>query len=169
MGTCGQGGRTSSGTEVLGRADRGAAGIGAALDAEGGRAEPVAAAKGLREVRRLTVADDAGDVAHGDRGLLDQKLRRRAHAPRQQILAEGALAELRVGARQLPRRTGERAGDPIERQRAAVVARDRRAGQQVQAAALLERGRTHIPLSDRGAQTGQAQRPNSMRACTTVA
>jgi hypothetical protein len=90
-------------------------------------------------VRRLAVADDARDVAHGDRRLLDQELRSGPHAARQQVLAERGLPELGVGARQLPRRAGERPRDVLERERAAVVARDRHAREQIQPATLLER------------------------------
>jgi hypothetical protein len=54
-------------------------------------------------MRRLAVADQPCDVAHGDRRLLAEQLRRRAHAPRQQILVKAQLAELRVGALHLAR------------------------------------------------------------------
>jgi hypothetical protein len=90
-------------------------------------------------VRRLPVSDQPRDISHGDGGLLDQQLRRRAHAPHLQVLAEAELSELRVGARDLPGRTGERPGDAVERERAAIVARNRHSRQQVQAASLLER------------------------------
>jgi hypothetical protein len=53
-------------------------------------------------VRCLPVADQARDVAHGDRPLLDQQLGGRGHAPGEEILVEGALAELRIDALQLP-------------------------------------------------------------------
>jgi hypothetical protein len=90
-------------------------------------------------VRRLAVADDARDVAHWDRRLLDQKLRGGPHTARKQILTERGLPELGIGARQLPRRAGERPRDALERELAAVVARDRHAREQVQTAALMER------------------------------
>jgi hypothetical protein len=56
-----------------------------------------------REVRRLAVADEPCDVAHGDRRLLGQELRGGRHAPRQQILLEAQLAELLIGALHLAR------------------------------------------------------------------
>jgi hypothetical protein len=54
-------------------------------------------------VRRLTKADQPRHVADRNRRLLDQQLRRRAQPSRVQVLAEGRLAELRVGPVQLPR------------------------------------------------------------------
>jgi hypothetical protein len=90
-------------------------------------------------VRRLAVPDDARDVAHGDRRLLDQKLRGGPHTARKQVLAERGLPELGIGARKLPRRARERLSDVLERKRATVVARNRQAREQVQTAALLER------------------------------
>jgi hypothetical protein len=96
----------------------------------------------------LAKADQPGDVAYGDRRLLDQKLRRHFEATCEQILAEGSLAELSVCARQLARRARQGPRDLIERQRTPVVTCDNDARQQVQAAALLDRGGTHGPLSD---------------------
>ena len=51
------------------------------------RRHPEAAAEGGREVRRVAVADQAGDVARPGSPLLSQQLGRRGHAPREQILA----------------------------------------------------------------------------------
>jgi hypothetical protein len=109
-------------------------------------------------VRRLAKADQPGDVAHGDRRLLDQQLCGDVQAAREQILAEGALAELCVGARDLTRRARKRTGDLLQRQGTPVVTSDDHAREQIQAAALLDRGGTHAPLSDRQASTGTASR-----------
>jgi hypothetical protein len=105
-------------------------------------------------VRRLAVADDTRDVAHRDRRLLDQQLRGGPHAAHQQVLAKRGLPELGIGARQLPRRAGERPRDALERERAAVVARDRYARKQIQATAFLERRLAHALLSDERAHPG---------------
>src|SRR5437899_9154751 len=75
--------------------------------AEAGRRQAVAAAEGAREVRRLPVAHQARHVRDGDRRLLDQKRRRGRHPPREQVLVEALLAELRVGALELSRRAGQ--------------------------------------------------------------
>jgi hypothetical protein len=66
------------------------------LRAKARRRHAVAAAEQPREVRRLAVADESRHVAHGNRRLLGQELRRHRHAPCQQILLEARLAELRV-------------------------------------------------------------------------
>jgi hypothetical protein len=79
------------------------------------------------------------DIAHGDRRLLDQQLRSRPHSACEQILAERRLAEVRIRPRHLPRRARQRPRDTLERERAAVVARDRGAGLQIQELALVER------------------------------
>jgi len=93
----------------------------------------------------MAVADQLGDVAHGDRRLLGQKLRGRGHASREQVLVKARLAELRVGALHLARRAGDRARDRGERQPPAVVARDDDAREQVQPSSAGERLRLHIP------------------------
>jgi hypothetical protein len=54
-------------------------------------------------VRSLTKADQPRHVSYRDRGLLDQQLRRDIEAAREQVLAEGHLTELGVGARDLAR------------------------------------------------------------------
>jgi hypothetical protein len=46
--------------------------MGARLLAKARRGQAVALAKDAREVRRLAIADEARDIAHGDRRLLDQ-------------------------------------------------------------------------------------------------
>ncbi len=65
--------------------------------------QAIALAERLREMRRLAKADQSGNVTHGDRRLLDQQLCGDVQTAREQVLAEGALAELRVGARHLTR------------------------------------------------------------------
>ena len=103
--------------------------------AEARRGQAVAASERAREVRRLAVADQAGDVAHRDRPLLDQQLGRRRHPPGEQILLEGDLPELRIRALQLTGRAGQSAGHHGKRQLPAIVARDNHAREQVQPAA----------------------------------
>ena len=83
------------------------------LLAKARRREAVAAAERAREMRRLAVADQTRDIAHRDRPLLDQQLGRGGHPPREQVLLEGDLAELRIGALQLPRRARQRAAATI--------------------------------------------------------
>jgi hypothetical protein len=56
-----------------------------------------------REVRRLAIANETGDLAHGDSRLLGQKLRPRSHPPAAEILLEALLAELLVCALDLSR------------------------------------------------------------------
>jgi hypothetical protein len=104
-------------------------------------------------VRRLAIADQPRDVAHGDRRLLAQQLRRCRHAPGEQILGEAEVAELRVRTLHLARRAADGAGDDSERQRAPVVARDDHACEQIQPSPALDRLRVHIP----------PLRPRSMR------
>jgi hypothetical protein len=108
-------------------------------------------------MRRLAKAHEPRHVAHRDRGLLDQQLRGHVQAARNQILAEGDLAELGIGARELTRRAGQRPGDPLERQRTPVVASDDHASKQVQPATLLDRGGTHTFLSDPSAANGTSR------------
>jgi hypothetical protein len=105
-------------------------------------------------VRRLAVADQPRDVAHGDRRLIGQQLRGGAHASRQQILVKAQLAELRVGSLHLARRAADRARDDRKRQRAAVVARDDHAREQIQPPSGKERLRLHIPDYDRTGRRG---------------
>jgi hypothetical protein len=50
----------------------------------------------------LAIADQPRHVAHRDRRLLYQQLRGGSHAPRQQVLTEGRLPELRISTRHLP-------------------------------------------------------------------
>jgi hypothetical protein len=111
------------------------------------RPRPLAIARGrhpeapperAREVRRLAVANQARHVAHRDRGLIREQLRRDRHAPREQVLLEARVAELRVGALQLPWRARHRARDHRQRQRPAVMARDDHARQQVEPASVCQ-------------------------------
>jgi hypothetical protein len=76
------------------------------------RPRPLAVARGwhaealpkrAREVRRLSIADQPRNVAHRDRGLIGQQLRRDRHASRKQVLLKARVAALRVGALQLAR------------------------------------------------------------------
>jgi hypothetical protein len=92
--------------------------------AKAGRRQAVALAKDAREVRRVAIADQPRDVAHRDRRLLGEQLRRGRHAPRVQILMEAQLAELRVRALDLARRARHGAGDMRERQPLPVMTRD---------------------------------------------
>jgi hypothetical protein len=62
----------------------------------------VAATKRPGEVGRLPVADQACDIAYRYCPLLDQQLSRGSHPPREQILLEGRLPELRIRALELP-------------------------------------------------------------------
>jgi hypothetical protein len=75
-------------------------------------------------VWRLAEANQAGNVSHRNRRLLDQQLRAHVQPPCLQVLAKGALAELLVDAAQLSGRAGQRPRDACQRQRPAVVARD---------------------------------------------
>jgi hypothetical protein len=109
------------------------------LLAKARRRHAEAHAKDAREVRRRAVAHQPRHVAHGDRRLLGQELRRDRHAPRQQVLLEARLAELRVCALQLARRARHRPRHDVQRQRPAVVALDHHPRQQVQPASALER------------------------------
>jgi hypothetical protein len=95
-------------------------------------------------VRRLAVPHEPRDVAHRDRGLLDQQLRGDAQPAGEQILAEAHFPELRVRSRDLARGARERPRHPLQRQRLAVVAGDGEARAQVQLTPLLGRRGTHI-------------------------
>jgi hypothetical protein len=128
--------------------------VGSGALAKARRREPVAATKRAREVRRMAVADELRDVAHGDRRLLGQQLGGRGHASRAQVLVKARLTELRVRALHLARRAGDRAGDRCERQPAAVVARDDHAREQVQPSSAGERLRLHLPHSDLARRRG---------------
>jgi hypothetical protein len=109
------------------------------LLAKARRRHAEAPAKDAREVRRLAIADQPRHVAHRDRRLLGQQLRRDRHAPRQQVLAEARLAELPVCALQLSRRARHGARHRVQRERPAVVALDHDPRQQVQPASARQR------------------------------
>jgi hypothetical protein len=117
--------------------------------------EAVTPAKRAREVRRLAIADEPCNVAHGDRRLLGQQARRGGHAPRPQVLLKADLAELRIGPLHLTRRARHRRGDGGERQPPTIVARHDHAREQVQPAAAGDRLRVHTTGSDRTARTGR--------------
>jgi len=87
------------------------------LLAKARRRHAEAPAKDAREVRRLAIADQPRHVAHRDRRLLGEQLRRHRHAPRQQVLAEARLAELPVCALQLARRARHGARHRVQRER----------------------------------------------------
>jgi hypothetical protein len=97
----------------------------------------------------LTKPHESRHVAHGDRRLFDQQLRGDIQTAREQVLAEGDLAELGVRAGELTRRAGERACDSVERQGLPVVAHNHNTGLQIQAATLFDRRGAHTPSSDR--------------------
>jgi hypothetical protein len=109
------------------------------LLAKARRRHAEAPAKDAREVRRPAVADQPRHVAHRDRRLLGQELRRDRHAPRQQVLAEARLAELPVRALQLARRARHGARHHAQRERPAVVARHDHPRQQIQPASARQR------------------------------
>lgn len=94
--------------------------------------EAVAPFEHHSEVSPLSIANQTAHVGHRDRGLIDQEIRRHAHPPREQILAEGPLAELRIGALELAGRAGQRPGHQLQGQLLAIVARDDHPRQQVQ-------------------------------------
>jgi hypothetical protein len=109
------------------------------LLAKARRRHAEAPAKDAREVRRRAVADQPRHVAHRDRRLLGQELRRDRHAPRQQVLVEARLAELGISALQLARRARHRPRHDVQRERPAVVALDHDPRQQVQPASARQR------------------------------
>jgi hypothetical protein len=117
-------------------------------------------------VRRLAIADEPRDVAHGDRRLLGKQLRSRGHSPPEQVLLEAQLAELLICTLDLSRRAGERTCDMGERQRQAVVTRDDDAREQVQPLARGERLELHLPYSDQRSRigTGKARLPTQCDA-----
>jgi hypothetical protein len=109
------------------------------LLAKARRGHAEAPAKDAREVRRLAVAHQPRHVAHLDRRLLGQQLRRDRHAPRQQLVVEARIAELRVCALQLARRARHGARHHLQRERPAVVALNHDPRQQVQPASARQR------------------------------
>jgi hypothetical protein len=108
----------------------------------------------VREVRALSIADEAGHGGDGNRAMRQQQLGRRGHAPVEEILAEAHLAELRVGALELAWRAAEGARNGHKRELAAVVACDDDARQQIQAATGCERLGAHDPVSDDASPPG---------------
>jgi hypothetical protein len=109
------------------------------LLAKARRRHPEAPAEDAREVRRLAVAHQPRHVAHLDRRLLGQELRRDRHAPRQQLLAEARLAELRVCALQLTRRARHGPRHHLQRERPAVVTLNYDPREQIQPASARQR------------------------------
>jgi hypothetical protein len=80
----------------------------------------------------VPVAHQPAHVGHSDRALLDEKVRRDAHPPREQILTEARVTELGVGALQRSRRARQGLRHLGEGELAAVVARDDHTRQQIQ-------------------------------------
>ncbi len=105
-------------------------------------------------MRALAVADETSDVAHGDR-LAGEQLGGGGEAARAQVLFEGEVPKLGIGALELARGARERVGDGRERERAAVVAGDEQPGEHVEAAALADCVGAHIPYSDSTRAGGQ--------------
>jgi len=124
------------------------------LRAKARRGHPEAPAKRPREARRLAVAHEPRHVAHRDRGLLGEQLRRHRHPPREQILAEAALAELGIGSLKTARRSGDRIRHRAQRERLAIVALHHHARQQVQPAPGVDRRCAHAVHSDRAGSVG---------------
>jgi hypothetical protein len=108
-------------------------------------------------VRRLAIADEPRDVAHGDRRLLGEELCGRGHPPPEQVLVKAQLAELRVSALDLSRRARKRGGDRGERQRLAVVARDDDAREQILPLACCEGLGLHLSHSDVTREAGRTR------------
>src|SRR4051794_13114631 len=94
-----------------------------AAGAEIGRCDPVVAAERLGELGGLAVADAVGHVADGE-APDPQQLGGAVHAHGGQVLTEGGLADLAVGALQLASRGGHATGDVVERQVGGVLVLD---------------------------------------------
>jgi hypothetical protein len=105
-----------------------------------------------REVPCVAIADEARDVVHRERALLNQELRADRQAPRAQILAEARVAELLIRTLDLAGRARQRAGNDRECQLAPVVACDDHAREQVQPLPGGDGVGTHTPHSDRCVQ-----------------
>src|SRR5437762_2073991 len=73
----------------------------------------VVAAEGLGELRRLPVADPAGDLADGQRSL-PQHLERTAHADLREVRAEAGLTGFGECPLELPPRGGQATGHAVE-------------------------------------------------------
>jgi hypothetical protein len=112
------------------------------------RRDAEAPAERACEVRRLAVADEPRHVGDRNRRLLGEQLCSSRHSPREKILVKAHLAELRVGALDLPRRARHRAGDLRERELAPIVARDDYAREQIDTSARRCCLRFHIAHSD---------------------
>src|SRR3954454_10160076 len=77
------------------------------------RRDPVVAPERLGELRRLAVADPPGDLADGQRVVVQEE-GGLLHADGREVLAEGRPSDLGVGALQLAARGGDAAGDVVE-------------------------------------------------------
>src|SRR2546423_964951 len=83
----------------------------------------VVAAEGLGELRRLPVADTAGDLPDGQRAL-SQHLERTAHANLREVRAEAGLTGLGERSLELPPRGGQATRHAVELELARVLSLD---------------------------------------------
>ena len=101
---------SSPATRAATGADARAGAVGAVVR----RGDAEVAAERLGELGGLAVADAVGDLAHGHAAAGEQ-LGGAVHADAGQVLAEGGVADLGVGALELAARGGDAAGDVVER------------------------------------------------------
>jgi hypothetical protein len=102
------------------------------------RRGPLMTPERLGELGRLAVPDAAGHLAHGERPR-GQELGRVAHADPGQVLAERRVADLGVGALELPARRGDAARDVVEREVGREVLLDDRDGLLEEAGPMADR------------------------------
>src|SRR6185436_11391157 len=131
--------RRACGVRVVGA--REAPGDASALGAVVARRDAEVAPEGLRELGGLAVADAVRDLAHGQAAAGEQ-LRRLLHPDPREVVAEGGLTDLGVGALQLAPRGGDPAGDVVEREVAAVLLVDDLRGLLEEARAKSDRCRS---------------------------
>src|SRR4051794_25407009 len=114
--------RTSEGAQAArtglggGAVARHGSGVGTGETAAGAvvrRRGAVVAAEGLGELRGLAVADAMGDVPHGQAADA-QQLGGALHPDGGQVLTEGRLTDLRVGALKLTARRGDAPRDVVQ-------------------------------------------------------
>jgi hypothetical protein len=87
-------------------------------------------------VRRALIAHETPDVGHRDEALLDQQVSRNPQTSAVQVLLEGELAELCVGALELTRRARQCLRYLLQSQLPAIVTCHHHPRQQVQASSL---------------------------------
>src|SRR3954453_12794051 len=92
-----------------------------------GRCDAEGAAERLGELGGLAVADPAGDLADGQ-ALVGEQTGGALHAHPGEVLAEGRVADLRVGALQLTARRGDATRDDVDRELRRVLLVDDRDG-----------------------------------------